>query len=244
MGKIDKIICFDLETTGVIATQDDVIEIALSVHERGDDGKISVNSKRIDEFVKTDVRIEEKLIDRLDEHGNQMTIASLTHISQDMLDEFGIEEKEMVDLFIKTIYDDPCSNVLVIGYNVNFDLNFMYEKIMKYYPNFEFERNNINYLDVMTFYKDYHTWDKELGHRLDAAVKNLNVSVPNTHRAIDDVDATYEAFQKLVKKYNTLTPYINHFGYNIKYGYESNLTKVTYIPQGGGSRAVVNHGRV
>lgn len=240
MSRIDKIICFDLETTGVDSHVDDVIEFSAVGYERGEDGKISKPAERIDEFVKTNVDIEKKIIDRKDENGNPMTISSLTHITNAMLAEYGISEKDMVDLFIQLIYSNPALHILLIGYNVNFDLNFIYTKIKKYYPDFVFERSNIDYLDVMAMYKDFFAWDKDFGHRLDAAVKNLQVPVKNTHRSIDDVDATYGAFQNIVKKFGVLTPYINCFGYNAKYGYETNLKKVTYIPQRGGGRDIVN----
>jgi DNA polymerase III epsilon subunit-like protein len=57
------------------------------------------------------------------------------------------------------------------------------------------------------------------------------VSVPNTHRALDDVLATYELFLKMHEKYQ-IDSFINVIGVLKKYPYQKmKLSKITTITQ-------------
>jgi hypothetical protein len=99
--------------------------------------------------------------------------------------------------------------------------------------------SRFNLLDVMAIYKDRNGWDdstdsdgKKYGHRLDAMVKNLNVSVANTHRALDDVMATLEGLDKLAAELDNIDLYVNVIGFNAKYGVSGvKLPHIKYISQ-------------
>ena len=61
----------------------------------------------------------------------------------------------------------------------------------------------------------------------------------NTHRALDDIKATYEALQKMALEKNNIHIYINKIGYNSTYGVSGiKLSHVRYIPQKGGQREI------
>lgn len=241
-----KCVCFDTETTGLDERgAEDVLELAMAE---------IVNGKVIrtfDEFGKTSKNPEEIFTDRDKPDGSgKMSITDLTHITKAMSDT-GKTQKELVDAYIDYVYSTPDNEkVLVMGYNVRFDICIMCALIKRFYPDFDIAKKNIDYIDVMSFYKDLYPASKEFpNHKLETASKRFCTKNQNTHRAIDDVLTTYEVFLHILKADKTpLTktgkkirgysckPYINNFGYVGKYGQPyCPIYKIWFIEQNAGA---------
>jgi len=156
--------------------------------------------------------------------------SDIHHITDEMVEKDGISEEE----FYKKIKEIITDDAIVVAYNTQFDINFLRTMYKRYEPDYEIEND---LLDVMAIYKDRHKYP----HKLDNAVEMYNVNVKNTHRALDDVLATYEVFKKLAIENNNINKYINKFGYNPKYGVSGKRFKqVTYIPQKGGNNEIIS----
>ena len=97
----------DIETTGLSPTYNDIIEI----------GAIKVKGNEIVDTYESLIKIEEPL---------SPFITHLTGITDKMLEK-GKEREEVLQEFIEFAGED-----ILIGHNVNFDINFLYDKCEKY----------------------------------------------------------------------------------------------------------------
>lgn len=234
LSEYKHIILFDTETTGLNFNNDRIIEIAYQ--EAVPTGYNSFKTVRTsDVFIRhPHMTIDDKFIDRVDANGNRLTIAQLTHITDKMLLDYGIDESVVAKDVYETFFRP---DTLIMAYNLNFDLNMIKSLLSRH--GYDVDLTSVDYLDLYTLYKDYnfYSWKKDetsrrLGHRLDAAVDKFDVDVKNTHRAIDDVLATWEVFKVFLEKKYKILPYMNVFGFNPKY--QDELVKVegiTYFPQ-------------
>lgn len=216
MFKNKNILIFDFETTGLNSKEDEILEIG-ALRLEIIDGKF----KPVDELeviLKTNNPISE-------------TITKITGITNEMQEEHGISQAEgfyMLDNLID-------ENTILVAYNIQFDLGFLKEFYIKNFDT-SFEVKN-DVIDVMAIYKDRHKYP----HRLESAVLEYKIDEPNTHRALDDVKATYELIKKLQIEKSNLKDYINVIGYNPKYGVSGEKLKhVTYVAQYGGRREIEN----
>lgn len=209
--RYDSIVFFDVETTGIDADRDRIIELAVLRAARD----------------RTD---QEDFFIRLPE--NQMVpekIVNLTGITNEMVQR-GIPEAEAVERFAAMLEGQS----LLVAHNAQFDLNFAGMLLMRHYREHrEWMRQFVraDYLDTLTVLKDR----RQYPHRLADAITayHLEDKVQNTHRAIDDVLALYEVTRALAEERSDLRDYINIFGYNPKYGTSGKmLKKVTYVSQG------------
>lgn len=208
------IILIDLETTGLDYKKAKIIEFgALKISYKD---KEYVIDKEIDEFVSIDFLLSEKII-------------SLTNITDEMLDKNGISEEKLFTILEEYIKDDT----LIVAYNLQFDISFLNEFMRKFKgPNFIY-KNSL--MDVMSMYKDRHTYP----HRLCSAIEKYSVEIENTHRAIDDIKATWEVLRKMIGEKDNFDKYINVIGYNKKYGVNGiRIPHISYIAQAGGKREI------
>lgn len=156
----------DIETTGLDYFYDEIIEIsAIKVV----DGHFSDTFSQL-------VRPDEPISD---------FITQLTGITNDMLaDKPSI--KDALPLFLDFIGDS-----LLVGYNVNFDINFLYDAA-KEYLNVEFDND---YVDVLRIARRIHP---ELPRRkLKDMVSYYNLDDIGSHRAEADSIQTYLVLSKL-----------------------------------------------
>lgn len=212
----NKILLFDFETTGLYASQDQIIEIGAILLEKDISGKYRV-SDELSTLVLADRRLPAK-------------ITEITNITDAMLLRDGVSQEEAFHKFFK-MYGDK--DTLLIAYNIQFDLSFLTE-LFRQFKNKTFEVEN-DILDVMAIYKDRHRFP----HRLEQAVATYQVLVPNTHRALDDIKATLEVLKKMGLEKDNISKYINVIGYNAKYGVSGKkLQRVKYIAQRGGLREI------
>jgi DNA polymerase III subunit epsilon len=214
MVKHDRILLFDFETTGLYPDREQIIEIGAILLEK--QNGIYVEIESFDDLLIADKPLSSKIIE-------------ITHITDDMLLRDGIEQEVACHKFLNLMEGNP----LLVAYNIQFDLSFLHYFIRRYVdPNFEI-KNDI--LDVMAVYKDRHKYP----HRLDQAVATYQANVLNTHRAIDDIRATFDVLKKMDQELPNLDKYVNVIGYNKKYGVNGiRLPHVKYVAQYGGYREI------
>lgn len=198
----NKVVVFDTETTGLDFEKDQIIEIAALVMERIN-GALTA-TKKMDNFIKLHT------LDKLPPN-----IIELTHITDDMLQEYGKDENEVAIKF-RDIISNTEDKTLLVAHNAQFDLNMLYQMMKRNFDNAIDIVSSCDYLDTVTVYKDR----KAYPHTLDNAIKyyKLEDKAINSHRAIDDVIALTHVTNALAKERDDLDEYINIFGVNPKYG--------------------------
>ena len=152
-------ILVDIETTGLDSRFDEIIEI----------GALKIRDNKVVDTYNTLVKPDEEIDEFIEE---------LTGITSDMLLN-APEIKEVLPQFIDFIGSD-----VLVGYNVNFDINFLYDD----YKGFFNEHLLNDFVDIMRFCKKIYT---ELpNHKLKNVAKFLNMDLTNHHRAIRDCEIT------------------------------------------------------
>lgn len=159
-------IMLDIETTGYSAEWDDILEIgALRII----NGQVASSFQS---FVACDYEIP-------------IMITALTGITNEML--VGAPSPaEAIKNFREFL-----GNSIIVGYNVNFDVNFLYDYSERYLGT----KLTNDYIDCMRIARKL--FPDEAHHRLSDMVRILNVSKPNSHRAIADCEATKQVFDSL-----------------------------------------------
>lgn len=197
------------ETTGLDPEKDQIIELAAAlVTENGIELKIDAFCK-----LPEGEKIPEKIVE-------------LTHITDDMLADKGIDYREACRIFCNMLHSD--SEVLLVAHNIQFDLLFILEMFKRcgMVP----KAPKLRALDSLTVYKDRAAYP----HKLANAIEHYGLAdkVQNSHRAIDDVLALYEVTKAMSEERDDLTDYIDLLGYNPKYGITGRkLRQITYMPQ-------------
>lgn len=134
-----------------------------------------VNGKVIDRwstFVNPGVKIPKNITD-------------LTSITDSMVKDAESFE-EQIDGFLEF-----CRGCVMVAHNANFDMGFMKTEAKNCGRNFD-----LPYLDTMVLARCMY---KELpNHRLDTLCKHLGVINAHHHRAVDDAEATAQAFVKML----------------------------------------------
>lgn len=181
---LDSYIIFDIETTGLDSSYDEIIEI----------GAIRIeNNKVVSQFqslVKPDRQVNDY-------------ITELTGITNDMLiDAPKIEE--VLPQFMEFV-----GNEILIGHNVNFDINFIYDNL--YRNNYKVLTND--FIDTMRLARKLLP---ELSHhRLRDIAEYFNVDFSNNHRSLRDCEITLSIYEKLkllaIEKYGELDSFKNAF---------------------------------
>lgn len=204
------IVVFDLETTGLNAARDQIIEFGA---------------------VKTDLAHGDMAEDECD---LLIRLPAGVFLPKQITELTGITPKRLEAEGVSP--DAACSRIanllnaeglLLIAYNAQFDLCFLYYLLKRYGREALLRR--VKFLDAMTVYKDRRPYP----HRLSDAVATYRLQTENTHRAIDDAKATLELIRKMGEEEDDLFYYINLFGFNPKYGISGQrISSVTYRKQG------------
>lgn len=159
-------IVVDLETTGLMPDFDEIIEIAALKIENGN---------ITDTF--------QQLVKPENEIGS--FIEQLTGITNEMLST-APKINEALPLFDKFVGDS-----IVVGHNVNFDVNFLYDNYMNV-----LERPFSNdFIDTMRIARKIYP--KLPHHRLKDIVEHLGIDENGYHRALKDCKYTYKCYRSM-----------------------------------------------
>lgn len=173
----------DIETTGLSPEYDEIIEI----------GAIRVKDDVVIDKFQSLVKPQHKI--------NEF-IEKLTGITNEMLE--NSPKLNSVLPSLKNFIADSC----IIGYNVNFDLNFLYDSFFK---ELGFELKN-NYVDVLRITRLIVNKDEIQNRKLKNIAKYFNLEVDGIHRASKDCILTLQIFIKLQEvirqKYGSLEAFI------------------------------------
>ena len=165
IDSIDSYTVIDLETTGLDPKTDKIIELsALRIR---NNEIVSEYSTLINPEMEIDSFIE-----------------TLTGISNDELKKQPIIEEKISE------YINFIGNDIVIGHNVNFDINFIYDTSMKMLGK-PFEND---YIDTLRIGRKYIDSDN---HKLGTLAKKLDIECKGAHRAINDCHITNNLYKKL-----------------------------------------------
>lgn len=156
----------DLETTGFDPAKDSIIEVAaLKVR----DNKI-VDS--YSSLINSGIEISE-------------FISDLTGITNDQL-----QSAPSPDEVLKHLYDF-LSYDIIVGHNVHFDVNFLYDNFANYLG----KTFSNNFIDTLRLSKKYYK--NSPSHKLTELAKYLEIPFSVSHRALADCEITNQLYVKL-----------------------------------------------
>lgn len=207
--QFDRIVVFDTETTGIEFGKDRIIELGAVALENG---------------VETDCM---DVLVRLPE-GQRLPpfIVELTGITDAQLAAEGVDQREAAEAFCRLL--DGAERPLLVAYNAQFDLNFLYH-FLRPYGRVDVLRLP-RFLDALTVYKDRRDYPHKLCNAIEAY--HLEDSAVNSHRAVDDARATVLLLERMAAERNDLLRYLDLFGTHPKYGLSGRkISSVTYRPQ-------------
>lgn len=193
-------VVFDIETTGLDSKYDEIIEIS-GVKVRDD--------KIVDSF--------SSLVKPINPISSFIT--ELTGISNEMVASSpGIEE--VLPKFMEFIEDD-----ILIGHNVNFDINFVYDTLEGInYP----KKLSNNFIDTMRLGR--YLLKNLTHHRLMDLAGYYNISYEGAHRSLTDSKITYEVYLKLksqiISEFGNKEEFMRHNTSN-NYGVRANQVTPT-----------------
>lgn len=209
-----KVIFFDLETTGLVPTQDLITQVsAVSIQLR--DGKLETFNSYV--RLPGDEKIPEN-------------ITSLTGISDELLLEKGKPEEEALRSFGEWIGD---GKTIFAGHNIQFDLCFLLEGLKRQGDPCADALGRVqsaDYFDTLTVYKDR----RPSPHNLSASLQAYGLEYKSGHHALEDAGGALALAYFMGCEKRNLEGYINRFGINPKYGltgYE--IGRVQYYQQEG-----------
>lgn len=169
-------IVFDIETTGLDSSYDEVIEI----------GAIKVKDNKIVSKFNSLVKPRNEI----DEY-----ITELTGITNEMVKDAPTIEEILPD-FMNYIGND-----ILIGHNVNFDINFIYDNL---YRN-KFDVLTNDFIDTMRISKKL--LPDLPHHRLIDLARYFEIDTTNNHRSLKDCEITMDIYEQL--KNVALQKYVN-----------------------------------
>ena len=209
--KYDRLVLFDTETTGLQYSRDEIIEFAAVVVELRD-GQPAV----IQEY--------DELIALSPGGFVPPKIEQLTGISTQDLREKGLPKTRVA----RDIAEMIGGNTLLLAYNAHFDLSFLYYFLLRHGDPLVLKGKDK--LDLLTVYRDRRSYPHKLCNAISAY--GLSGKVVNSHRAVDDVLATYAVMEEMEKERPDLMNYVNLFGYIPRFGVDGKpIGSVNYKPQ-------------
>jgi CRISPR-associated protein Cas2 len=167
----EKVIVIDLETTGLNIDKDQIIEIGAIKYV---DGEI-IN--KFNTLIRTDYPISNEIKD-------------LTGISEEMLLDSGIDEKEA----LLQLRDYIEKDYLIVCHNAKFDLSFLRNRFNKY----QIDAISNKVLDTLLEAR------KQIinlaNYKLRTIAEYYHLGYPEKHRALDDCFLTLQIYLKLKEK--------------------------------------------
>lgn len=157
----------DIETTSLDSASGEILEISA----------IKVKNKQI-------VDTFSKLIKVNEEIGPFTT--NLTGITNEMILNKG---EDLIDVLIS--FSNFLENDIIIGHNVNFDINFLYDSMEENLG----EALTNDYIDTLRLSRKI--LPTLAHHRLDDLIEYFNLNTRNLHRALNDCILTNEVYLNL-----------------------------------------------
>jgi len=188
-----KVIWLDLETTGLSAQQNEIVELAMIYNELNEDNGIE-NEAELHLFIKHDTYPED-----------YPKLAEMTGLTEAVLATRGVTKAQAfakVTGFLRTKIDsyDRDDKAVLAGFNVGFDDQFMREFFTaggsKYYGSFIRSCR----LDVMTVLAEVGMRGQIpffASNRLEPLCQFFEIDI-DAHSAMSDIKATRELYRKLV----------------------------------------------
>ena len=210
-SKYDRLVLFDTETTGLMFARDEIIEFAAVVVE-------CVGG------VPTVIQEYDELISLSPGGFVPPKIEQLTGISTMDIRERGLPKTRVAQDIAQMIR----GNTLLLAYNAHFDLSFLYYFLLRHGDPMILKGKDK--LDLLTVYKDRRPYPHKMCNAIESY--GLTGKVVNSHRAVDDVLATFAVMGEMEKERADLERYVNLFGYHPKFGVDGKpIGSVTYKPQ-------------
>lgn len=172
-SKIDFIsdyVVVDIETTGLNSGCCDIIEI----------GALKVKNNEIIDTFKVLIKASAPL---------PPFIVSLTGITEEMLAEKGVDPCTALSEFLLF-----CEDSIIIGHNVNFDLNFLYDHCM-YHLGVILSND---YIDTLRLSRRYLKGNVK-NHKLQTLTQYFGFDYNGAHRALADCHFTYQVYNALLE---------------------------------------------
>ena len=94
------------------------------------------------------------------------------------------EPKDVLKDFLDFISDD-----ILVGHNINFDINFLYDNILKYYG----KKLDNNFVDTLRLSRRFHK--DLLHHRLSDMADFYQIDDSGAHRYLTDCTTKNELYQ-------------------------------------------------
>ena len=168
--KNDNIIVFDVESTGVNTTEDEIIQIAA----------IRLNSKgevteRFEKFLKNIKSVGESE----NVHG----------FSDKFLKENGEDRKKVLNDFLEF-----SKGSIIVGHNVQFDINIFKSELKR---NGLSEPKFLGFFDTLDIYRRFYP--NLINHKLESLSRFFNTNHKPSHDAMDDILATSELLVYTIK---------------------------------------------
>lgn len=158
----------DIETTGLDTHFDEIIEVSA----------IKIRNNQKQDIFQSLVKPKQEIND---------FISNLTGITNQMLVSAPSIES------ILPAFLDFLENDIVIGHNVNFDINFIYD----YSLNITEKPFTNDFVDTMRLTRKLFPYLPN--HKLKTLAKKLNLTTLPSHRAMTDCESTLELYQLVVK---------------------------------------------
>lgn len=165
----ERYVVVDIETTGLSPQRDEIIEISAIRFEKG------MKKDTFSTLIKPDNEIP-------------YFITQLTGISNKMVADAPDIKKAVTD-FRKYLSDD-----IIVGYNVNFDVNFIYDKLLE---NCSVKLGN-DFVDVLRIARVVLTHLST--HKQTAVAEYYGLSVTGAHRAMKDCELCNAIFVQLQRE--------------------------------------------
>lgn len=168
----DKYCVIDIETTGLSPDFDSIIEISGILFENGQE------FSRYTSLVKPDsVYDDGSYIDEF--------IENLTGITNEMLSSAPDTQAVLRE------FKDFISNNILVGHNINFDINFLYDNFQHYLST----TLSNDFIDTMRLSRILHP--EESHHRLSDLADRYDIDYSNAHRSLVDCQITELCYEHL-----------------------------------------------
>lgn len=160
----------DIETTGLNPRYNEIIEI----------GCIRVRKHQVVDTMSILLQSKEPV---------SAFISNLTGITNAMLKENGVSQEEGFIRFL-----DFVGNDFIVGHNVNFDINFLYDHVLHYLGCYV-ENNFVDTVRIARILLKGKVRDCKLG----TLIQYFGFDYSGAHRALQDCKFTYQILEKFRK---------------------------------------------